>query len=251
MEREHWTSPNRLYRLGWRLVRTYVSLLMEFDVHFQTPLPPGPKIFVANHPSAIDPFLIHLLSQEEINVLLTEKAFRVRGFGAFLRHVREICVPLETPAEALVEAQNRLERGVSVAIFIEGHISPGENAFLPPRTGAARLALATSVPVVPVGIYLRCDRRINLRSRISGDESEALWYFYGPYFMTVGAAIHWHGDPQDRSLVRKVSHQMMDQIKILAWESAARFQSRPACHPLKRLLLLINGLIRKQVISRL
>lgn len=245
------SRPNFLYRLGWQLVRLYALLLMRFDVHFQAPLPSGPKIFVANHPSATDPFLIHLLSSEEMNVLLTGKAFRVPLFGAFLRRVNEICVPLEAPAQALAVARERLAAGRSVAIFIEGHISPGESGFLPPRTGAARLALETGAPVVPVGIYLRRDWRLNIQSKIAGQDSEALWYLYGPYFMTVGLPIIWQGNSQDRLLVRQVAEEMMERIKELAWESETRYQSCLASHGLIRLLDFLHALRRRRVTLRL
>lgn len=243
--------PNYLYRTGRQLVRLYASLLMRFDVHFHTPLPSGPKIFVANHPSATDPFLIHLLSYDEINVLLTGKAFRVRLFGVFLRRVNEICVPLEAPAQALATAQERLAAGRSVAIFIEGRISPGESGFLPPRTGAARLALETGLPVVPVGIYLRRDWRLNIQSKIAGQDSEALWYLYGPYFVTVGSPMVWQGDVQDRLLVRQIAGEMMEQIKELARESEARYQRQLAAHGLMRLLDFLHALRRRSVTLRL
>lgn len=223
--------------------------MLRFNVKYQSPLPPGPKLFVANHPSATDPFLIHLVTREEVNVMITEKAFNVRFFGWFLRKVREIPVPVSlTGGVAAVEqARRHLERGSSVAIFIEGHISPEEGGFLPPRAGAARLALSAGVPVVPVGIYLRRNWRLNIRSGISGEQSEAFWYLHGPYIVTVGEPLHFTGDPGSQRSVRHVSSQVMEAIKCLAYESEERGRFLMSSSLLVRFIRFLAPLCRKRI----
>jgi 1-acyl-sn-glycerol-3-phosphate acyltransferase len=211
-----------LYPLSRLIIRTFAFLMLRFDVQHQGTLPPGPKLFVANHPSATDPFLIHLVSKEEMNVLITEKAFRVPVLGWFLRKVNEIPVPPEQSSTALEQACCHLQQGKSVMIFIEGHISPEDGGFLPPRTGAARLALSARVPVVPVGIYLRRSWRINIRSGISGEQSEAFWYLHGPYAITVGQPLYLHGNAEDREYVRSLSERIMTAIRGLTTESETR-----------------------------
>lgn len=211
-----------LYPLGRAAIRAFASIMLRFDIQRRGVLPPGPKLFVANHPSATDPFLIHLVSKEETNVMITEKAFQVPVFGWFLRKVREIPVPVKQGSTALDQARRHMEQGRSVAIFIEGRISPEEGGFLPPRTGAARLALSAGIPVVPVGIYLRRGWRLNIRSRISGEQTEAFWYLHGPYVITVGQPFYFHGNLEDREYVRDLSERIMAAIRELAAESEAR-----------------------------
>jgi 1-acyl-sn-glycerol-3-phosphate acyltransferase len=196
--------------------------MLRFDVKHQSLLPAGPKIFVANHPSATDPFLIHLISKEEMNVMITEKAFQVPVFGWFLHKVREIPVPVEQGSTSLEQARRHLEQGNSVAIFIEGRISPEDGSFLPPRTGAARLALRANIPVVPVGIFLRRDWRLNIRSGISGEQTEAFWYLHGPYAITVGRPLFLEGNEDDREYVRTSSERIMSAVTLLAEESEMR-----------------------------
>ncbi len=223
--------------------------MLRFDVKYQSPLPPGPKLFVANHPSATDPFLIHLVTREEVNVMITEKAFNVRFFGWFLREVREIPVPVSlTGGVAAVEqARRHLERGSSVAIFIEGHISPEEGGFLPPRAGAARLALSAGIPVVPVGIYLRRNWRLNIRSGISGEQAEAFWYLHGPYIITVGKPVWFAGDPESQRSVRHASAQIMEAIKCLAYESEERGRFLMSSSLLVRFVRFLALLRRKRI----
>ena len=157
-----------LYVASLTFVRFFALVMLRLDVRRQANLPSRPMIFVANHPSATDPFLIHMISPNQLNVMITAKAFKVPVFGWFLRNVQEIPVPLTQGSAALEQASQHLEKGRSVAIFIEGQISPVEGGFLPPRSGAARLALSTGAPVVPVGIFLHRERCHNIRSRIAG-----------------------------------------------------------------------------------
>lgn len=236
-----------LYPLGRIVIRAFASLMLRFDVQYQGVLPPGPKLFVANHPSATDPFLIHLVSREEMNVMITEKAFQVPIFGWFLRKVREIPVPvsLSGGVHAIEQARLHLEQGNSVAIFIEGRISPEDGGFLAPRAGAARLALSAGVPVVPVGIYLRRDWRLNIRSGISGEQTEAFWYLHGPYFVTVGQPLHLHGSSEDPKYVRRLSERVMAVIRVLAAESEARGRNVMRGSLLVKMARLLAPLRRK------
>jgi 1-acyl-sn-glycerol-3-phosphate acyltransferase len=166
--------------------------------------------------------MIHIISPERLNVLITAKAFSVPVFGWFLRTIREIPVPLEQSSTALVDACQYLRNGKSVAIFIEGKISPPDGSFLPPRTGAARLAVQTGAPVIPVGISLRRELSICIKSKISGSQAQAHWCLRGPYAITVGQPMQFDGDVEDRQHVRNVSEAIMYQIRQLAHESEHR-----------------------------
>jgi 1-acyl-sn-glycerol-3-phosphate acyltransferase len=216
-----------LYKVSRIVIQSYARLLLKMDIHWRSNLPSGPMIFVANHPSATDPFLIHMISQKQLNVLITAKAFSVPIFGWFLHKVQEIPVPLKQGSSALEQARRHLDKGRSVAIFIEGCISPQEGGFLPPRSGAARLALSSGAPVVPVGIFLQRDRCHNIRSRISGGiPSEARWYLRGPYAITVGQPTHFKGNAEDHEHVHRISETIMERIHHLAKESERRIHRR-------------------------
>ena len=220
-----------LYGISWLLLRAYALMMLRLDIARHCALPSGPLIFVANHPSATDPFLIHMISHKQLNVLITAKAFAVPFFGAFLRRVQEIPVPLKQGSSALEQAQRHMDRGRSVAIFIEGLISPLEGGFNPPHSGAARLALSSGNPVVPVGIFLRRDRCTNIRASISGEPSQARWFLRGPYAITVGLPTRFEGDCEDREHVRRISEVIMASISRLAHESELRIRC-PVSAPL-------------------
>jgi 1-acyl-sn-glycerol-3-phosphate acyltransferase len=211
-----------LYAVVWGLLWLYATLLLKMSIHRHEDLPRGSKIFVSNHPSATDPFMIHIVTRQQMNVLITAKAFSVPVFGWFLRKVNEIPVPLSEGSLALEQASQYLKEGRSVAIFIEGHISPQDGGFLPPRTGAARLALMTGAPIIPVGISLHPERCTYIRSKIDGAMAEAQWYLRGPYAMTVGKPMRLQGDSNDRQHVRNTSEAIMEQIQALTAESKLR-----------------------------
>jgi 1-acyl-sn-glycerol-3-phosphate acyltransferase len=210
------------YFIGRALIRLYALVMFKLDILREAKMPPGAKIFVVNHPSATDPFMIHLVTKEPLNVLITESAFDVPVFGKFLRTIGEIPVPLENGSCALDQAHQYLREGKSVCIFIEGRISPVQGGFLPPRTGAARLALMSGAPIIPVGIYLRREIALRIRSKISGRQTEGYWYLRGPYAMTVGEALRFEGDVEDREYVRHLSDGIMREVKFLAHESERR-----------------------------
>lgn len=205
--------------MGRIILLLFAAVMLKLTIQRHGLLPIGPKIFVCNHPSATDPFMIHMIARERLNVLITAKAFSVPVFGWFLRTIREIPVPLENGSAALEEACQYIRDGKSVAIFIEGKISPPDGSFLPPRTGAARLAIQSGAAVIPVGIFLRRELNFCIKSKISGFPAQAHWCLRGPYSMTVGKPMQFGGNVEDRENVRIVSEQIMYQICLLAQES--------------------------------
>ena len=53
---------NFFYKVARGLIRMYSRMMLNMDIHWHGEVPIGPKIFIANHPSATDPFVLHLLS---------------------------------------------------------------------------------------------------------------------------------------------------------------------------------------------
>ena len=215
---------NILYELARTFVQAYSRLMLRMDIQSYAALPRGPKLFIANHPSATDPFLVHLL--ERMSVLITANAFAFPIMGAFLRHVEQVAV--SPGGDALEQAVRLLQQGKSVCIFPEGTFSPQEGGFGEPRTGAARIVLATGVPVIPVGIFLPRERSIRIASNLIGRPTVGYWYLHGPYVVTIGKPMQFEGDVEDHECVHSVTATMMDHIKSLAQESERRLQSRLA-----------------------
>jgi 1-acyl-sn-glycerol-3-phosphate acyltransferase len=214
-----------LHLVSMTIVRLYAWLMLRMDVFWQAPFPAGPKLIVANHPSTTDPFYLGLLFSQPISLLIIESLFLIPVFGAFLRWSGHIPVAPGQGRTAFDAAYRRLLRGRSVALFPEGDLSPREGGCLPPRTGAARLALLTGVPVIPIGIYLPRERSRAIVSTVSGKRMEGYLHLRGEYGVTVGGAMHFEGDVEDRRHVVNVSEDIMRRIVSLAQESESRVKA--------------------------
>ena len=214
------------YWSGQTLVDLYVRLALEMDVLRLAPLPAGPKIIAANHPTTTDPFYMLAVIPEQTSILITDMAFGVPGFGAYLRTAGHVPVIKGRGQLAFEQARQRLVSGGTIGIFPEGALSPlgDELGFHPARTGVARLALCTGAPIVPVGISLDT-RRIRFQKTTVGEQSEiARWYLGGPYAVTVGAAMYCEGDIEDWEGVRSISRRVLQRIAWLSHASARRLE---------------------------
>jgi 1-acyl-sn-glycerol-3-phosphate acyltransferase len=213
-----------LYTVGRVLIALYARLFLDLEILWQAPLPPGPKLIVANHPSFSDPFALSLLSSHPMVILITSIAFLVPVLGYYLKRSRHIPVVEGAGRPAFDEALQRLKAGDTVALFIEGQNSPPEGGFCPPHTGAVRLALSAGVPIIPVGIQLVRERLRVIEGKIKGQTYPEYWYLRGPFRMVVGEPICLEGDVEDRPRVAAESQRVMQRIIDLVREGERRFQ---------------------------
>jgi len=111
---------------------------------------PQPCIYICNHRSSSDPFLMALLPGEFIQVV-NIWPFRIPVLGWFAKWAGYLSVR-EMPFEQFSRtAADYLEQGVSMAAFPEG-TRAGEGPMGPFHGAMFRVALKTGVPVVPVCI---------------------------------------------------------------------------------------------------
>jgi 1-acyl-sn-glycerol-3-phosphate acyltransferase len=109
---------------------------------------PLPAIFVANHRSAIDPYLFGMLAVE--NAFITSWPFKLPVYGWAMRLAGYIDARAGWP-EIEAQGQCLLASGCSLIVWPEGHRSrTGRLGRF--RKGAFKLAAATGRPVVPICI---------------------------------------------------------------------------------------------------
>lgn len=109
----------------------------------------GPCILVSNHESLVDPYVLGVVTDRPIHYMAKAELWGypllrqvMNGFGAF---------PVERGSGdrlAFGHAGRLLERGEVLGIFPQGTCVPRRDR--PWFRGAARLALATGAPIVPV-----------------------------------------------------------------------------------------------------
>ena len=217
-----------LYQLGRSVVTRCVRLMFQTDVVWHAPLPQGPKIIAVNHPTSVDPFLIMALIPEPISFLTSGTLFKVPVLRRYLHLAGYIPVLHGNGRATLEQARRRLEAGRTVGIFPEGALSPLDGGAHRPRTGAARLALSTGVPVVPVGVYPQRERIRFVEHRVADTVEVGRWYPGGPYAMTAGTPMRFEGNAADRTAVHSVSERIIQRIVHLARQSAQRMRSSQA-----------------------
>jgi len=216
-----------LYKAGRIVIGTYARLMLKMDVHWQDKLPEGPVLYAANHPSTTDPIFIHLISRKPLSVMINSKIFTIPFLGAYMRKMQQIEVirGKGQSDRVLKQAVRALAAGRSVVIFPEGAISPA-NGFAPVRSGVARLALQSGVPVVPIGIHLRNENCKRVPTTIEGNPETITWYLRGPYVITVGKPLYFQGDANDRPTVKTIAENVMEHICALSQESRLRTLGR-------------------------
>jgi 1-acyl-sn-glycerol-3-phosphate acyltransferase len=111
----------------------------------------GPCVLAANHVSVLDGFFLGIAVTRQVRFMAKVELHRVpivkqilEGAGTF---------PVERGADAgraVAAAVNLLEQGAVVGVFPEGTSLPDKKRGY--KRGAARLALATGAPLVPVAL---------------------------------------------------------------------------------------------------
>ncbi len=131
-------------------INPFWTLRVVHDVH---PDPRRPHVFVANHRSNADAFLIARLPWE-MKLLAKKSIMSIPLLGWQMRMAGDVPIvrgDKESARHAMEEMRRRLDIGASVFLFPEGTRSEDGTlgAF---REGAFRLAIETAVDVVPLAI---------------------------------------------------------------------------------------------------
>src|ERR1700761_1464582 len=157
------SKQERSYSPGWRIVagkglQQLLHLLMKHDQQGRQFLPREGGVIVApNHLSYADWGAVALYSYESgrfPTFLIKSSAFDVKVIGPFLRILGQLPVYRNRGDAALVlkTAEAALRDNQCVIVYPEGTASRDPGLWpMVGKTGVARLALRTGVPVIPVG----------------------------------------------------------------------------------------------------
>jgi 1-acyl-sn-glycerol-3-phosphate acyltransferase len=147
-------SASVVYRLAAWIAFTVMRLQRwRFVVHGLEHVPRvGGAVLATNHTSFWDFFTAgrapYLGWGRPVRILAKESLFRTPVFGRIMRAAQHIPVHRGSGAEALRSAVAALQRGELVLVLPEQTISPSFE-LLPYKTGAARMAAAAGVPLIP------------------------------------------------------------------------------------------------------
>jgi 1-acyl-sn-glycerol-3-phosphate acyltransferase len=179
----------------------------------------GPTIVASNHVSYLDPLTLAWVADRRsrrIRFLAKAELFRKPGLGILLSAAHQIPVYRGRPdsAEALSAAVVALRKGECIAVFPEGTISLDLEP-MRGKSGTARLAQATGVPVVPVGLW--GTHRMMMKGR------KPHWAWGVAQVAVVGAPVHIAEDEHVKDATRRV----MDAITECVARARAIYPQRP------------------------
>lgn len=190
----------------------------------------GGVLVVANHVTNLDTLMLGrylIWSGRWPRYLGKAELWKVPGIGWLGDRCGQIPVHRGTDkaADSLQPAKQALREGQCVAIFPEGHRTTDPGRWPDPkgRTGAARLALATGVPVVPVAHW-----GTHEIFPTKGFSLPRLWP-RKHVEIKMGDPVDLGGldDPDDREQVREATQRIMVTITSLVAE--LRGEPAPAC----------------------
>ena len=152
------TEKNRFYDfVVWLAIRLMRLMRWDVKVAGEDNLPEtGPAILAANHVSFLDFIFIGYVARFRrrlVRFLSQKAAFTHKVSGPLMRAMRHIPVDrAKDPAQAFRHAIDALERGEVIGLHPEGRMNT-EFAVEGLKTGAARMALDTGAPLIPVAVW--------------------------------------------------------------------------------------------------
>jgi 1-acyl-sn-glycerol-3-phosphate acyltransferase len=180
----------------------------------------GPALIVANHISHADPLtLAHYVydAGRWPQFLVKASVFKVSVVGWLLTRVRQIPVQRGTSdaARALDAAMEVVKAGDAIIIYPEGTTSKEPDLWpMRGKTGAARLALATGTPVIPVvswgaqQIFDPRTKKLRLRPRT-------------PVTVVAGPPIdlsRWAGTTPTSPVLAEITNEIMNRLRDMIGE---------------------------------
>jgi len=150
-------GANRTWKIGSLFLLPLLNAIYSQDWKGGENIPKsGAMIAISNHICHLDPlvFTHFLFSQgRAVRFLAKDSLFRVPVLGAIVRAGEQIPVAREVPGasvEALIHAREALTAGHCVGFYPEGTFTRDPGLWpMEGKTGLARLAVITKVPVVP------------------------------------------------------------------------------------------------------
>lgn len=136
---------------GWGRTNLLANRL-EVTVTGQEKIPDGPAVFVANHVSFVDIWVMVAFLPGTVRFLAKRELLHVPIFGWAMRSAGHIPIDRknrQAAVDACGEAGAMIRAGTSALVFGEGTRSRS-GTLLPLKKGAFVLAIQAGVPVVPV-----------------------------------------------------------------------------------------------------
>jgi 1-acyl-sn-glycerol-3-phosphate acyltransferase len=145
---------HQLVAVPWAKIILRVCAIKVRVLGRQNVDPGVPRIYMSNHQSYFDIFALLAYLPVHFKFILKQELMGIPLFGLAMKKAGYIGLEREEPRKAiksLIEAAEKIRKGASVVIFVEGTRSPDGN-LLPFKKGGFNLALRSGCDIVPVVI---------------------------------------------------------------------------------------------------
>ena len=200
------------------IVRPIMAVLCKRDWRGKENLPEtGGALIVANHYSFFDPISLgHFVVANGRTPRFTAKAgvFKNPVLGRLFKAAGQIPVQRDSreAVKALLTAQDAVKNGEMVIFYPEGTMTKDPDLWpMQGRTGAARIALRTGVPVIPVAQWGAQEVFAPYSTKPQFFPRKTLKVVAGPPL----DLSPWAGRTRDRNAEQEVTDYIMDEITKL------------------------------------
>ena len=195
-----------------------LNIWLKRDWHGGENIPKnGPVLIVSNHISYLDALVLaHFLYKNgrAARFLGKESLFRAPIIGRIISEAGQVPVHRESDgaSDAIESAVKLLELGHCVGVYPEGTLTRDENLWpMVAKTGAARIAIKSGAPVIPVAQW-------GDQNFIPRYSTKIGWYKRHKVSMVAGKPIDlskWHGKADDPAAMKEATAHIMREITKL------------------------------------
>ncbi len=190
-----------LARVAWAPAGLWLSGVL-LEVSAPSGWPSGPAIYVSNHESALDPWILFRAIPRSLRFVAKRELFRIPVFGWYLALAKFVPVDRADRSRsvtALRKAGRMVRAGTSLLVFPEGTRSE-EGRIREFKKGPFVLAVEAGTPVVPIAIVGAA--ALNPKGRIEVRP--------GTVRVLVGEPVEPRGHDRN-SLLREVRRRIIEQ----------------------------------------
>ncbi|MEM9414625.1 MAG: MFS transporter [Planctomycetota bacterium] len=151
--------PNRTANALWRVTRLFCFSWHRMRIHGKHHVPgDGPTLIVANHTTAMDPFLIQSSCTRMVRWLMLT-SYRMKIAQPLWNAIDPICIEHDKKTDTAQSGMKQvrqivaeLKKGDLVGVFPEGHLQYDNRELKPFEDGAAVMARLSKCQIVPCWI---------------------------------------------------------------------------------------------------
>lgn len=219
------TLRRAAYHFGVASMKAYGWAAWDFRIFGAEPIPTGPKIYVCNHVTSLDPYWLMMACPDFLHFVVGPP-YHIRGAGPILRAFEQINALPPHRKQAVAAACHYLAQGESVCICPEGDVHPPfELGHF--YAGVAKMYCASRAPIVPIALAVdptRIRRHPRWDIHVNGETFEARMYWHGRVRMRFGAAMTPEFSlPADEDTHRRITGLVRDQIARMLRELRSEF----------------------------